>query len=183
MATRLNFLFPECYVDTNIMKTLLRVDGVNHKMSCTKVLYEMRNRFADRFAVGVIDGDKRKPSGISEFHTLAKSQHLTLLKHGTRPHYLIIVSKAAEDLILSSAAELGVRVSDFDLPDNFEALKDVTKSSESDKDSRIKRLVNAISRASEMNRLLETVTFLRDNQYKVIDEELARVFNRNNDLI
>lgn len=35
MAIRINYLFPECYVDTNILKTLFHLDGVNHQSKAT----------------------------------------------------------------------------------------------------------------------------------------------------
>ena len=41
MAVRVNHIFPECYVDTNILKTLLQVDGVNHQYGCTRVIAGM----------------------------------------------------------------------------------------------------------------------------------------------
>ena len=61
MAIRINYIFPECYVDTNIMKTLLYLDGVNHQYGCSKVMSGMSSgRFADGFAVGIVDDDKKK---------------------------------------------------------------------------------------------------------------------------
>lgn len=52
MAVRANYIFPECYVDTNILKTLLNVDGVNHQYGCSRVMAGMETgRFADGFAI------------------------------------------------------------------------------------------------------------------------------------
>ena len=52
MAKRANHIFPECYVDTNILKTFLCLDGVNHKHGCSNVMAGMKiGRFADGFAL------------------------------------------------------------------------------------------------------------------------------------
>lgn len=96
MANRLNHIFPECYVDTNILKTLLHLDGVNHQHGCSKVMSGMKTgRFAEGFAIGIIDDDKKKTYDYSDFRELCRSEHLVLMKHLTKHHYLIFVCKAA----------------------------------------------------------------------------------------
>lgn len=179
MANRVNNIFPECYVDTNILKTLLRLDGVNHQHGCSKVMSGMKKgKFAEGLAIGVIDDDKRKTYDYRDFHELAKSEHLTLMKHKERHHYLIFVCKAAEDFLLSCAKELQLDLSQYDLPSTLEELKEVTKNTESDKDTRIRRLVNALRDSSEMSRLDRTVNYLQDKQYAVDVKELTAVFNQ-----
>ena len=177
MARRVNHIFPECYVDTNILKTLLQVDGVNHQYGCSRVIAGMdAGRFADGFAIGFIDDDKKKTFNYQEFSELCRSEHLVLLKHQTKHHYLIFVCKAAEDFLLSCAAELRLNLSDFGLPASMEGLKEVTKNNESDKDPKVKKLVNAVRGASEMARLERTVLYLHNKQYKVNVDELVAVF-------
>lgn len=177
MAVRVNHIFPECFVDTNILKTLLQVDGVNHQYGCSRVMAGMETgRFADNFAVGIIDDDKRKTYNYQDFEELCRSGHLVLLKHKSKHHYLILVCKAAEDFLLTCAHELGVNMAEYDLPDTLEGLKDVTKSIESDKEPRVKRLVNALRGASEMARLERTVSYLHSKQYDATKEELIAVF-------
>lgn len=177
MAKRANFIFPECYVDTNIMKTLLYLDGVNHQHGCSKVMSGMASRrFADDFAVGVVDDDKKKTYDCSMFEVLCQSDHLILTKHREKQHYLIFVREAAEDLLLSSAAELNVDLCDFGLPTTLEGLKEITKSSESDKEPRIKQLINSVRCASEMARLERVLTYMQKNLYNVDVEVLKEVF-------
>ena len=179
MANRSNNIFPECFVDTNILKTLLRLDGVNHQYGCSKVMSGMKNgRFAEGFALGIIDDDKRKTYDYHDFLKLAKSEHLTLMKHKEKHHYLLFVCKAAEDLLLSCAKELQLDLSEYDLPSTLEGLKEVTKNTESDKDPRIKRLVNALRDSSEMSRLDRTVNYLHGKQLAADIEELTAIFNQ-----
>lgn len=179
MADRANFIFPECYVDTNIMKTLLHLDGVNHKHGCSKVIAGMKTgRFADCFAVGIIDDDTKKTYDYSDFVELAHSDHLRLMKHKSKHHYLIFVCKAAETFLLSCADELKLDLSTFDLPSSLEGLKEVTKDCESDKEPRIKKLINALRTSSEMSRLERTINYLLSNQYTANIDELIALFRR-----
>lgn len=178
MAKRVNHIFPECYIDTNIMKTLLYLDGVNHKHGCSNVMAGMKTgRFADGFAIGIIDDDKKKTYDYTDFQLLANSEHLRLMKHKTLHHYLIFVCKAAEDFLLSCATELSLNLSDYGLPDTLETLKEVTKDSESDKDPRIKKLVNDLRASSEMSRLERALRYLQSEQYNADVAELVAVFN------
>ena len=91
---------------------------------------------------------------------------------------MLIVCKAAEDFLLSCAQELGLTLADFGLPDTLEGLKSVTKSNESDKEPRVKRLVNALRSSSEMARLERIISYLHDKQYAAIAEDLVAVFYR-----
>lgn len=177
MANRVNHIFPECFVDTNIMKTLLHLDGVNHQHGCSKVMSGMASgRFADGFAIGIADDDKKKTYDCGEFLELCRSSHLILMKHKVKHHYLIFVHEAAEDLLLSSALELNINMSDFNLPDSLEELKEITKNNESDKEPRIRKLINYIRGASEMARLERILTYLQSNQYNVNSDELIHEF-------
>lgn len=179
MAKRANYIFPECYVDTNIMKTLLYLDGVNHQHGCSKVLSVMSSeRFTDFFAVGIVDDDKKKTYDCSKFEVLCQSEHLTLTKHSEKQHYLIFVKEAAEDLLLSSAMEQNVDLRTLGLPTTLEGLKEITKNSESDKEPRIKKLINTVRGASEMARLERILLYMQKNLYDVDVEELKKLFIR-----
>lgn len=178
MAERKNFLIPECYVDTNILKTLFRLDGVNHQHCCSKVMKCMSLKFSEGFAVGVVDDDKRKASGSEDFVELAQSPHLIMMKHKSRMHFLFFVHKAAEDFLLSCAREQNINMDDFGLPDDLEGLKMVTKNIESDKEPRIRKLVNALRDSSEMARLQRSIDYLLEKQYQTDIKELVRLFNQ-----
>lgn len=79
------YIIPECYADTNLIQTLLQIKGANHQKSCGQVTNEMKQRFHDDFAVGIIDLDKKQeakndPELTNIFKKLSSSSEMTLLK-------------------------------------------------------------------------------------------------------
>lgn len=54
------FIIPECYIDTNLVETLIITDGCNHQKGCNTVVKTMQQKFANAFSVGIIDEDKRQ---------------------------------------------------------------------------------------------------------------------------
>lgn len=54
------FIIPECYIDTNLVETLIKTDGCNHQKGCNTVVKVMNERFAKDFALGIVDKDKRQ---------------------------------------------------------------------------------------------------------------------------
>ena len=104
---RILYIIPECYVDTNLISTLVNA-AVNHQKCCTKVTETINKKYTDNFAVGIIDKDKVEPKYVNEFQLIAKRGHLQLLRHKTRPHYLITINPAVEMFIIESAAEIGL---------------------------------------------------------------------------
>lgn len=95
MKRKILNVMPECYVDTNLIEYLL--DGVvNHQHCCSKVVGQLNNTFADKFAIGIIDKDKVELGYIQDCDEIAKTEHLTLLKHKSRHHYLITISPAVD---------------------------------------------------------------------------------------
>lgn len=75
MTGRADFIIPECYIDTNLVETLVCQGGCNHQKGCNQVAKIMQEKFADRFAVGIIDADKRRPGYLTEFREIASSKH------------------------------------------------------------------------------------------------------------
>lgn len=173
----MNHIIPECYVDTNILKTLLRVDGVNHQFGCNQVMARLKKgKYSDSFAIGIIDDDKKKTYDYRDFNELCRSEHLVLMKHQSKHHYLIFVYKAAEDFLLACAKELELNMSEYDLPDTIKGLESVTKDNESDKNPQIKKLVNAVRTSTEMARLERTIQYLQEKKYDSNVDELIATF-------
>ena len=80
--------------------------------------------------------------------------------------------------MLSCASELNLDMAIFNLPNDLEGLKNITKDCESDKEPRIKRLVNALRKASEMSRLQRTINYLLEKQYQTDEKELISLFTQ-----
>lgn len=115
MKRKILNVMPECYVDTNLIEYLL--DGVvNHQHCCSKVVGQLNNTFADKFAIGIIDKDKVELGYIQACDEIAKTDHLTLLTHKSRHQYLITISPAVDKFVLDSAKEQGVDTEKYNLP-------------------------------------------------------------------
>lgn len=170
----LNFI-PECYVDTNLVETLMNVD-VNHQHSCSKVAHTMEHTKTDSFAVGIIDNDKKKPTYVSSFTLIASKEHFKLLKHQDRHHYLIIISPAIDRFIIDCAQKSNINLEDYGLPHNFNNFKEQTKKITSNKDTRFKALFNALKINDEFACLEKVLTYLRKQQYKSSISDLEQLF-------
>lgn len=168
-------LIPECYIDTNLIETISFV-GCNHQKSCSMVLGTMRRKYADRFAVGIIDKDKREVSALKEFECVADNGVLFLLKHCERPHYIVQISPAVEMFVLGAVAAKGARLEDYGLPDDFEGLKRRTKSVTSKNDVDFKRLFKDVSDAPQMLLLHDVLRYLVEKRYEADVKVLKEMF-------
>ena len=175
MRPRVLNVLPECYVDTNLIEFLLD-SAVNHQHCCSKVVGQLNTAFADRFAIGIIDKDKVELGYIRECYEIAKTIHLTLLKHKNRPQYLITITPAIDRFILDCAKAQGVETKLFQLPSDIKGFTRVSKSITSNVDDRFKRLFSAIHGNVEIMSLKKTLEYLCSNQYKVDEDELRDIF-------
>lgn len=178
MNQRVDFILPECYVDTNLVETLLHAAGCNHQKGCNQVVKVMREKFADRFAVGVMDADKRRPGYLAEFVEIASSSHLQLLRHPARPHYIILVKPAIDGFILAVAQESGVIPEDFGLSSRLKEFTLQTKNVMSNKDARFKALFKALSPYGEFRLFKRLIEYLSTATYTVAPDRLVSFFER-----
>ena len=172
---RLLYIIPECYVDTNLISTLINA-AVNHQKCCTKVTETLNKTFSDNFAVGIIDRDKMEPKYIDEFQAVAVHGHLQLLKHKNRPHYLITISPAVEMLIIDSAAEIGLDLNAYELSSDLNALKKFTKKVSSNVDSKFTKLFRDLRASSDFSVLFNALNYLIENKFKTKIEDLKIIF-------
>ncbi|MBR1466051.1 MAG: hypothetical protein IJ607_06785 [Bacteroidaceae bacterium] len=159
---------PECYVDTNLMQSLLK-GTVNHQMGCTKVISSLNNALSDRFAIGVIDLDReqhRMTGYLGQCDIVAETRHMTLLKHKLRPQFLITICPAVDKYILDNALENGINLSDYDLPTDLKHFTEVAKQNTSNTDSRFSKLFSAMKDISEISVLRHTLKYLISKQYQ-----------------
>lgn len=169
------YFIPECYVDTALVESVLKTDGVNHQKGCFAVSGVMENKFVDSFAVGVVDFDKRRPAYLSGFIEAASSTYLALVKHKENPHYVVFVKPAMDGLILSCAEELGIKMEDFGLPSDLKAFTRETKTVTMLDDKRFKPLFHQLRDASEIKILGNVLNYLKDKKYAAVEEELKQL--------
>ena len=163
-------------MDTNLVEALLATEGVNHQKGCFMVAGVMESRYADSFSVGVIDFDKKRPKYLNDFAEVASSGHLTLMKHKSRPHYLVLVKPAMDGFIMSCAEEIGADLGMYGLPTDLKALTRETKTVTTKKDARFKRLFEDLKDASEMVLLRNVLIYLKEHRFDSKEEEMRLLF-------
>ena len=128
----------------------------------------MREEFADKVAFGILDDDKEVPSYLRSFSLLKKNnEQLSIYKHIDKPHYIVKISKAAEDFILKNAEKCNIELLEFNLPSVLDELKKRTKHANSLLDSDLKRLFSAIKQneRSDFYILAQWITQFKENPY------------------
>lgn len=176
MNWRVDYIIPECYVDTNLVETLMRTPGCNHQKGCNQVTKVMQEKFADRFAVGIIDADKRKPSYLNEFKKIASSEHIKLFQHDTRSHFIILVHPAIDAFILFCAQVGEVNMAEYELSSVLKDFTAQTKNVMSNKDPRFRELFRSIDNVREMKLLKALLSYLTHKKYQASKDELVAIF-------
>lgn len=177
MNQRADFIIPECYIDTNLVETLVCTGGCNHQKGCNQVAKVMQEKFADRFAVGIIDADKRRPGYLSEFCEIASSEHIKLFRHPVRSHFIILVHPAADGFILSCAEVANVNMAHYRLSSKLKEFTAQTKNVMSNKDSRFKRLFKSMEHVGEIRLMKSVIAYLVDKTYEASNDDLKQYFN------
>ena len=170
-----NYIIPECYVDTNLFETLVKAQACNHQKGCNQVCKVMQEKFADRFAVGIIDADKRQPTYLAEFNKIGEIGHLKVLRHRARQHYIILISPAIDQFILDCAREMNINLDDYNLPSDLQAFTRQTKNVLSNKDNRFRSLFAALEYAPEISTLKNILSYLIDAQYSSNAREILQI--------
>lgn len=171
------FIIPECYIDTNLVETLVATEGCNHQKGCNTVVKTMQQKFANTFSVGVLDNDKRQVSYVAEFSEIAHTSSLYLKKHHSKPHYLIMVSPAMDAFLLKCAEDLGVNMERYGYTSCLKDFTSMTKAVTSKNDPAFKKLFKALSDAPEMIVLKRWLVYLKQHQYECVPEELKAIAN------
>lgn len=141
-----NFIIPECYLDTNLIETLVTpINSYNHQKGCHTVAKVMQEKLSDSFALGILDHDKNQIFYLAEFTRKAEQHGVILYKHPKRHHYLIL-HPPLESWLIKQAEENNLVLSDYDLPTDLKALCKITKVASSKNDHRFKRLFRDLNR-------------------------------------
>lgn len=161
-------IIPECFVDTNLIETIVPpLKQYNHQKGCGTVTKVMKEKFEDRFALGIIDKDKKEVDYLKEFMPVCVRESLILHKHRVRHHYIIQINPAIEVFILKNAEAIGISLEDFNLPLDFDLLKKESKTVNSKNDDRFKRLFKSFikNKAPQIDRLSNWIRYLKDKNY------------------
>jgi len=175
MAKNLNII-PECYVDTLLLETIISGNKeFNHQKGCNTVAKKMKENLNDQFALGVIDNDKRQVAYMHEFQEITSTDGLKLLKHPDRHHFLILLSPAADSLILNAAEEKNINPEDYNLPCDLDRFTKITKLITSKENKDLKKLIRQLQDAKEIKILKGLVEHLDQNPYQYNIEELKKI--------
>ena len=162
-----NNFVPECYFDTVLIKTILKIKHINHKKGCANVVKEIKEgKLKDDFAVGIIDKDKRQLDYIkNDCEEEIKESNLVLYKHKTKQHYFIQLAPAIENWILNVIDEGRLNVDDLGLSRDLNKLKKVTKSESANENEDLKKLCKRLvnSNSETMITLSRWLNYLFEN--------------------
>lgn len=136
------FLIPECNVDTVFIESL-HYQSPNHVLSINQVSNILENRPLQR-AMGFIDDDKKKPKYFSDFIQIESVDHVRLLKHKVRDHYLVVVQPAMDEFIYCICKELEIDLSKYKFPNELKAFINLTKKEAIKSNPHFRNLLNTI---------------------------------------
>ena len=170
-----NHIVPECYIDTMLVQTLVppkKKSRYNHQHGCFAVSNEMElYSLKDKFALGIIDNDKKKAKYLSKFIEIDNVENvLKLYKHKELHQYYIEVSPAMEVWILKVCDQEKIDMkTEFQLPQNLKELKRVTKSQTTLNDKRFIDLFLKFKRSNNKSvlKLESWITLLKEENYNV----------------
>lgn len=169
-------IIPECYADTNLVQTLLQMKGANHQKSCGQVTHELQKTFKDKFAVGIIDLDKKQSEYSETSVEIAHSRELSVCRHPNSHHYLIKINNVLESFIISCAKEVGIDLKPLGLPLKVDALMKRTKKQEAKNDPELSNYYKKLATSTEMSLLKEVLEYLYKSTYNVKEEEIVQIF-------
>ncbi|RYC71935.1 MULTISPECIES: hypothetical protein [Spirosoma] len=165
-------VLPECYIDTKLVKALVPPKRQYNHQKGTNVLKIMKESLADEFALGIVDEDVQDREYAQNFDSIYHIEGcLRLLKHSTRPHFLIYLCPAVERWIIFCADEAQISLTTYGLPHDFDKLRKISKTSKSeDRDphsDNFQKLFRALrqSNSPSVSILQLWVNYLKTNPY------------------
>lgn len=174
-----NHIVPECYIDTMLVHTLVppaKNKRYNHQHGCFDVSNEMElSGLKDKFAVGIIDNDRKKAKYLSSFIEVANVDNdLKLYWRKFHPQYFIEINPAMEVWMLKICEQEKIDITEFNLPKDLKSLKKITKSQASSTD---KRFVNLFlkfktSNNKSISKLIDWIKIFIERNYQTDINEL-----------
>jgi len=161
-------VIPECYIDTNLIETLVPPNkGYNHQKGCGTVAKVMKERFTNSFALGIVDKDKQELDYLQEFFLVFAKGNVELYKHKDRKHFIIKINPAVERFILYNVNQARINIEDFGLPADFDKFRKVTKTVNSKNDQRFRKLFKTLQghKLNDFETLTKCIRYLLDHPF------------------
>ncbi|MCF6270379.1 MAG: hypothetical protein L3J41_11750 [Melioribacteraceae bacterium] len=172
-------IITECYIDTNLIETIVppTTKGYNHQKGAGTVTKLMQGRLTNKFAVGIVDKDKKQLKYAEEFNLKIDIGDLLLFQHKTKHHYLIFINPAIEKWIINNAKMVGISLSDYGLPTDLKELTKVTKKITSKNNSDFKKLFQELKKRSAQNIIIlsKWLDYLKSNPYNRDLTEIKKI--------
>lgn len=126
-------LVPECHAETTMVNILFKQvdDRMFHAPGIQQVGKVLEKKDNEGFInIGFIDNDKfNVPSFFKEFELIAEIPAVSFKKHPTSNDYVFVASPAIEMFIINQLSEVGLKLSEFNLPTEFKEFRKKMKKS------------------------------------------------------
>lgn len=163
-------VIPECFVDTCLTETITAATGFNHQKGCGTVGKLMQSKLSDRFALGIIDKDKKQLPYLNQFALIGTKGAISVHKHNDKHHYIIQIQPAIESFILNAVVVKNINLADYNLPLTLKELCKVTKQETSKKNPVFKKLFRDLSDTPEFALLADLIKYIATNTYNCNSE-------------
>ena len=162
-------IITECYIDTNLLETLVPTKiGYNKQHGCNNVVNLMKGALKDKFALGIVDKDKKELDYLKEFEILDEvTGYLFLWKHTIIHHYIIQIVPEFEPWLIKVVHELGIDLLEYELPNDLKGMYKYAKKKSSKNDSNLRRLFYDFARRDHiaLKKLTHWIRYLKEKNY------------------
>lgn len=147
------YFVPECHADTAFVRAMyfneghrIPGDDYQHASGTPWVKITMERAPEDGPAiVAFIDNDaKHTPNYFKEFQLVNLHPRVQFKKHRLTERYLVVVDPAIERFLMAEAQDLGIRLQDYGLPEDFKQLRKVLKSTHANKNEGFLNLLQVL---------------------------------------
>ena len=175
MSIKYSYIMTECNVDTNVASCLMQ-GTVSHQHTCNDVAKTLKDKYQNKFGVGIIDKDKKIVPYLREFDEIEHSEHLCVWKHKNLDQYMITVSPAMDGFLWDCAQEHKIPLDKYELPTNRDDFIERMKHKSVYDDPAIKRLTRDMLDNKELGYLKCILQYLSQNTYKSDSKDIKSFF-------
>ena len=177
-----NHILPECYLDTNLIETLVppknQKKGYNHQKGCNDVIRVMQKKFIAQFALGILDVDKDSPDKlqVKQFYFIDEKYSVKLYKHQIENHYLLL-HPPIEKWLIMEAQQVNLSLEYHSLSSNLNELKKLSKPATSKNNPRFKTVFEELKQknANGITQLFNWTDYLMKNHENINEAQLRKI--------